>query len=140
MAKVILTVKFFFIWLYNLAFVWVPSVMAQIGVDLNHNVFLIDFLVVMIFLPEIALLFIKDFRAWIKGGVEDGDGNLNKSDLKDLIALYMGLWCTRIFAYFSWQITNGVPIDTQVYLIPLAGALGGGSIPILRAQLSKRKK
>lgn len=140
MAKVILTLKFAFIWLWNLAFAWVPAVLAQIGVNSDQMAYIIYFLIVMIFLPELGLIFSKDFRLWIKSGIEDNDGSLNKSDMKDLVALYMGLICTRIFIGFSWSQVFYQPIETTTYMIPLVGALGGGATPVLRAYLNKKKK
>lgn len=140
MAKVILTVKFVFIWLWNLAFAWVPTVLVQIGLSSDQMGPIIYFLIVMIFLPELGLIFSKDFRAWIRTGIEDGDGTLNKSDMKDLVALYMGLICTRIFIGFSWSQVFYQPIEMSTYMIPLAGALGGGATPVLRAYLNKKKK
>ena len=130
MAKVVATVKFVFVWLYNLCFAWIPSVLVQIDVAMSS--FAVNFLVVMIFVPELLYAFQPDFRNWIKGGAEGGDGVLDKSDLSDLIPLYMGLWCTRIFIYFSWQISNGKEIPMDFYLTPLGGALGLGLIPIIR--------
>lgn len=137
MAKIVVTVKFFFVWLYNLSLAWVPSVLGQIT---GHSDFVVDFLVVMIFAPELLYAFKKDFREWINGGVEDGDGKLDKTDLKDIIPLYMGLWCTRVFIYFSWQISEGKDIETSIYLIPLYGAFGLGSVPVMGKGMDIIKK
>ena len=139
MAKAILTIKFIWLWLYNLAFAWVPSVLAQIE-GFHNSTFVVNFLVVMIFAPELLFAFQKDFRDWVKSGAENGDSVLDKSDLKDLIPLYMGLWCTRVFIYFSWMITEGKDIEMSIYLIPLYGAFGLGSVPVMGKGIEALKK
>lgn len=134
MAKVILTVKFFFIWLYQLMLAWIPSALLQIGVNPDQSSFVFSFLVVMVFIPELAALFVAKFQNWIGKSVE-----ANSGDLKDMISLYSGLWFTRIFIYFSWQISNGVDIPMSVYLAPIGGAGIGGLFPIVRAHINKKK-
>jgi len=134
MAKVILTVKFFFIWLYQLMLAWIPSVLLQLGIDPDQRSFVLSFLILMVFIPELAGMFNTRFQNWIAKSVESSSG-----DLKDIISLYSGLWFTRIFIYFSWQISNGVDIPMSVYLAPIGGAGIGGLFPIVRAHITKKK-
>lgn len=134
MAKVILTVKFFFIWLYQLMLAWLPSALLQMGVGTGENTFVFSFLVVMVFIPELAAMFMVRFQNWIAKSVEVSNG-----DWKDFISLYSGLWFTRIFIYFSWQISNGVDIPMSIYLAPIGGAGLGGLFPIVRAKMTKKR-
>jgi hypothetical protein len=81
--------------------------------------------VVMILLPELSFTFVPRFRQWIKAGVEDGDGVLNKADLNALIIHYSTLWCIRLFVIFGLlEAFYGVQVR-EVYVVgSLLGAFG----------------
>lgn len=99
------------------------AVVLNIESNAKHVLFLV-FLILM-FLPELLLLFNKSFRQWIKTGIEDADGKFEKSDLASLIIHYSTLWCTRLYvmfglleAFYSVQIRD-------VYVVgSLVGAFG----------------
>ncbi len=54
----------------------------------------------MSFLPEWGLITnFGNFRKWIGGGLEDGDGQLNKADVKEMMMHYVAIWFLRIFIH-----------------------------------------
>jgi hypothetical protein len=77
----------------------------------------------MILLPEISFTFVPKFRQWIKSGIEDGDGVLNKTDLNALLIHYSTLWCIRLFVTFGLLEAF---YGTQVREIFVIGSLLGG--------------
>jgi len=140
MGKVILTGKLFMIFGYYLM---LTPLYAQIKTffdgDAGINIILGFITVVLlgIFMPEIMWLASKSFRGWIKQGIEDSDGQLNKSDLKDAGILYVSLWSMRIFIGFSVAKMFGIEIDTLTYLTPLFGSGGIAGLTVLKGVMGK---
>lgn len=135
MSKILITVKFFGIWLYNALLSPASQMVVRSNTDRPPEEMLY-FFVLMMFVPESVLLISKSFRAWIREGVEDADGKLNKSDLKDLVILYGSLWCLRVFLFMSWaKVFYGTEIEFYIYLTPLIGSFGISGLPILKSFL-----
>ncbi len=90
-------------------------------------------LIVMIFAPEITIGLFKNFRNWIKEGLEDADGKFNKSDIKDMAILYGSLWSLRIFIFFSWATVFHEPIPYGIYITPLIGSFGTAGLTVIKS-------
>ena len=139
MAGALISVKIYLMWLYC----GILGITQQMVINSNNEKppeQIFYFFVAMIFLPEIVTLFSKNFRYWIKQGIENADGKLNKSDLKDMSILYVSLWCLRVFIFMSWtQIFYQVDIPFHVYITPLLGAFGLSGLPILKSFLPSKK-
>lgn len=87
-----------------------------------------------------VLMCFKDFRDWIKSGVEDGDGVLNSKDVRELITYYASLIFLRAFIllilldkFFGLE----TELDTQIMLF--FGAFGSQGMGILGSFLKKDK-
>jgi hypothetical protein len=135
MAKVMLSIKLFAIWVY---YAFLGAIYGQLSNFFNGDVgavvilSFIFFVLLGIFMPELMYMFSSTFRGWIRKGIEDSDGELNKSDLKDAGIIYVSLWSMRVFIGFSVAKMLGVQIDTISYLIPLFGSFGIAGLTILR--------
>lgn len=92
----------------------------------------------MMFVPELVLLISKPFRLWIKEGIEDGDGKLNRDDLKDLRIHYAAIWMLRTFVLFGLlMIFYEVQIDITYYLLPFSGAMGLEGMALWKNMIKK---
>ena len=102
--------------------------------------FIFPIFVIMILLPELTFTFVPRFRAWIRDGVEDGDGVLNKADLNALLIHYSTLWCVRLFVIFGLlEAFYGVQVR-EIYVIgSLSGAFGIEMSTFLTKWFSKEK-
>jgi len=87
----------------------------------------------MMFLPEITIRTSKEFRMWIKEGIEDADGKLNKSDIKDGLILYVSLWSLRVFIGFSVSEVFYKEIDFKFYITPLIFSFGTAGLTIIKS-------
>jgi hypothetical protein len=143
MAKIAITLKILFVWLYH----GFASILIQGAVEssINEGAItstqlypLIWFSLIMIFLPEIMFITWPVFRRWIMSGVENGDGILHSKDLKELGVLYISLWSMRVFMGFSFAIMFGKDIPTITYLLPLMGSFGTAGLAIIKGVISKR--
>ncbi len=138
MSKVFVSVKLFGIWLYNALLSPTSQMIAKSNPDRPPEEMLY-FFTVMMFVPEVVLIFSKGFRGWIQQGVENADGVLNKSDLKDMVILYGSLWCLRVFLFMSWsKIIYGTNIEFYIYMTPLLGSFGISGLPILKSFIGKK--
>ena len=109
---------------------------ASLGLADYHYIF--PLFIGMILLPEICFVLVPSFRKWIKGGVEDGDGVLNKSDLKALIIHYSTLWCIRLFVIFGLlEAFYGIQVREVFVMGSLAGAFGIESISFFTRRFRK---
>ena len=127
--QVILAYKLFALWLYHgmVSFVFNSVAQAAItGIDGYNDVFkyalvllLILFFMFGIMLPEFCLVRYPAFKEWIKQGVEDSDGKLNKSDMQDALMLYSSLWAMRAFMAFTAAIIFGIDIPPTYYFSAL---------------------
>lgn len=108
----------------------------QVG-EAGKHLFFAMFIIVM-FLPELAVLFNKDFRLWLKNGVEDNDGQFNKSDFSTMLTHYATLWCIRMWTFAGLvEIFYGIQVR-EVYVV---GALAGGfGIEMIGFFMGKRGK
>lgn len=121
-------VKYGSILLYTLLLKWVPSLFLAFT---SKNI-LFAFFLVMMFLPEIAMLFFKNFRVWIKTGIEDGDGEFNASDLGGLMRHYSTLWCARLYVLFGLlEAFYQIQVREIFVMGSLAGAFGIEAIGFL---------
>jgi hypothetical protein len=137
MSKIIIFTKYLLIWGYNgLASLFlhttVVATLQNEPVTAITISILIGFFLLMVFLPEILWVSWKNFRDWIKTGIEDSDGKLNKEDLKDAGFLYVSLWSMRVFMGFSIAKIFGVEIDSISYLSSLIGSFGIAGLTILK--------
>ncbi len=127
----ILTLKFIGLWLYNAVLAPIPSILDNTLSNDKPPVFLYYFLFFALWLPEIALLS-KSWRKWLKSGIEDGDGVLNKADLKDLMPYWGSYMSIKSVVLITWTMIFfkiNVPYSFFVTLV-LAG-FGVGAIPII---------
>lgn len=87
--------------------------------------YLFHVLVVMLVLPEIGFAVSKGFRAWLKSGIEDGDGVFNTKDFNQMLVHYSTLWCVRLFVLFGLlEAFYGVQVREIFIGGSLAGAFG----------------
>lgn len=107
------------------------------GVSNYAVAFIISFFLFMVFLPELLWLSSNNYRQWITSGIEDGNGILNKSDLKDAAIIYVSLWAMRIFMGFSVAMMFGVEIPTVNYLSALFGSFGIAGLTVVKGALVK---
>lgn len=133
MPKLILSFKLLSMFLYN-------AILSQITTGVNQpNDVILYFFIFMMFMPETLLIFSKGFREWVKQGVENSDGKLSKSDLKDGVILYGSLWCLRVFLFMSWsKVFYGTNIEFYFYLTPLLGSFGISGLPIVKSIMGIR--
>ena len=129
---------------YNLLLHPVPSIAAEIMTEKTAEnpeqlpFGLLVLLTVMMFIPEIALIFSQSFRSWMRQGLEDGDGKLNKADVKDMITFYTSVISVRVFVLFSWAILFGyAELPYHFYITPLLGGFGIAAIPTLKSFLDR---
>jgi hypothetical protein len=81
--------------------------------------------IVALFIPEGGFIFSASFRHWLKDGVEDGDGVMNKSDLTSLISHYATAWCVRLYVLFGLvEVFYGIHVRESIALGTLGGAFG----------------
>ena len=121
--KLVISLYSAIFFLYQGIFTMLGHVLSSIHDKPHPAVFYV--FIFMMFVPEIILLVSKSFRLWIKEGIEDGDGKLNRDDLKDLRIHYAAIWMLRMFVLFGLlMIFYEVEIDTQYYVMPFCGALG----------------
>jgi hypothetical protein len=108
--------------------------------EINSKNILFCFFIFMMFLPECGLLFSKDFRKWVKAGVEDSDGEFNSSDLGNLLQHFSTLWCIRLYVLFGLlEAFYGVQVREIYVMGSLAGAFGIEAIGFLTNKKAKAK-
>lgn len=102
---------------------------------------LFGFFVFMMFLPEIAMLFSKSFRQWIKSGIEDSDGQFNSKDLANLLVHYSTLWCARLYVFFGLlEAFYGIKVREMYVMGSLAGAFGIEALGFFTSKFKKEEK
>lgn len=140
MAKIAVTIKVLFVWLYHgFASILVQGVVEASSPISSAQLYpLIWFALLMIFLPEILFIVWPVFRKWIMEGIENGDGVLQTKDLKELGILYISLWSMRVFMGFSIAIMFGSEIANITYLMPLIGSFGTAGLAIIKNVLQKK--
>jgi len=141
MTKVIFSAKVVMIWLYNVLLAPAPKVL-QMTLTPGQNSppeWLLGILVLLMFVPEFMVMFSKDFRTWIKEGIEDSDGKLSKKDTRDMIVLYGSLWCLRVFLLMSWAIIfYDKEIDWFIYVTPLIGSFGISGLTVIQSIIGRK--
>lgn len=96
-----------------------------LNIEAGPKHFLFSIFIILMFLPEVLLVFNKSFRGWIKTGIEDSDGKFEKSDLASLLIHYSTLWCTRLYVFFGlMEVFYGVQVRDTYVVGSLAGAFG----------------
>lgn len=100
--------------------------------DINSKNILFIFFIGMMFLPELGFLISRDFRKWLKTGIEDGDSQFNSRDLAQLMQHFSTLWCIRLYVLFGLlEAFYGVQVR-EIYIAgSLAGAFGIEAISFL---------
>jgi len=97
-AAKILGLKLILVGLINMAFI--PIIQAVDKTfeqsDMPSDIVFWVFMVAL-FLPEMAFIVSRDFRMWLKSGVENNDGILDKSDLKDIPTHVGAYYCAKVF-------------------------------------------
>ena len=135
-SKLILSTYTFLFYIYNGLF----TVFAKIAVDDSPEPYVFYVFVGMMFLPEMALFFSKSFRNWIKQGIENADGKLNKEDVKDMRIHYASIWMLRLFVLFGLlMIFYQMKIDWNYYILPFFGAMGLEGASLLRNLYARPK-
>ena len=113
--------KLVIVFIYTLAIKWIPLFFITFS---SKNI-LFGFFILMIFLPEIGLVFSKNFRIWLKSGIEDSDGQFNSSDLAGLLRHYSTLWCARLYVLFGLiEVFYHIQVREVFVMGSLAGAFG----------------
>jgi hypothetical protein len=134
MPHVLLTAKLFYLYLYNglMSFVMHAILQATGDTDKLFVMVLIFFGLFGIMLPEFCLMFFPGFRAWIKQGVEDADGLLNKSDLQDAAIIYVSLWFMRVSMAFSVAMMYGIEIKSLPYILTILASFGLAGLTVIK--------
>ena len=91
--------KIFAILIYTLCIKVFSFILLQLNIFDFHNIF--GLLILIMFLPEIGFILAKNFRLWLKDGIEDSDGKFNKDDFNSLLRHYSTLWCIRLYVMFG---------------------------------------
>jgi len=126
-------VKYASIFLYTLLLKWVPLFFVAFT---SKNI-LFAFFLILLFWPEIGIIFFKSFRLWLVEGIEDGDEKFNSTDLGNLLIHYSTLWCARLYVLFGLlEAFYGTQVREIFVMGSLAGAFGIEAIGFL----TKRKK
>ena len=93
----------------------------------------------MMFAPEVGVIFFKDFRLWLKTGIENADGKLDRSDLKDLRMHYTAMIMARIFGLFSLMMAfYNIELPWHVYMTPFFGSFGLEGALVIQNLYSKK--
>lgn len=93
--------------------------------EINSKNILFIFFIGMMFLPDLGILISKDFRQWIKSGIEDSDGQFNSDDLANLFKHFSTLWCIRLYVLFGLlEAFYHLQVRDIYVLGSLAGAFG----------------
>lgn len=120
--------KLFGIFLYTFLLKWIPLFLVAVT---SKNILFI-FFIIMMFLPEMGMLFNKSFRMWVKSGVEDSDGQFNSEDLANLLRHYSTLWCARLYVLFGLlEAFYHIEVREIFVMGSLAGAFGIEAIGFL---------
>lgn len=138
-TKLIITAKFFVLWLYNAILVPTATILNEATNERQPPDWILIFLITMMFVPEVVATGSKSFRDWIRSGIEDADNTFNKGDMKDLIMLYSSLWSLRVFLFMSWfMLFYNKEIQFHIYIIPLLGSFGIAGLPIIKSFYGKK--
>ena len=124
-------------WVISNLFMPVFALIAMATLELTSRYFFFGFFMVILFLPEAALLLSKPFRIWIKDGIEDSDGKFNITDFANMLIHYAMLWCVRVFVTsFLVEILFGFHVREIYVISSFAGAFGIEAV----GQILKKKK
>jgi hypothetical protein len=116
-------IKTFFVLIYT--FLIKSLGFLILGVQFLDVQYVFYLMMVIMFLPEFMFIFAKSFRLWLKGGIENGDGKLNKSDFTSLLMNYSTLWCIRLYVLFGLlEAFYGIQVREAWINTSLVGAFG----------------
>lgn len=140
MAKIVITLKILFIWLYNgFASILIQSMIKATGTVSPIELYaLIWFCLIIIFMPEILFIVWPTYRRWVMQGAEDGDGILHSKDLKGLGILYISLWSMRVFVAFGISIILGNDIPILIFITPLIGSFGTAGLAAIKSVVMRK--
>lgn len=110
-----------------LIYTYLIKILAVLTIILNifdfHYIFFI--MVMIMFLPEVGFLISKNFRSWLKDGIEDSDGKFNREDFNSLLRHYSTLWCIRLYVTFGLlEAFHGIQVRETFINGSLIGAFG----------------
>lgn len=126
------------IFIYTLCIRVAALLPVEVGTIDYHIIF--PFFIGMILLPELTFILVPKFRKWIKDGIEDGDGVLNKGDLSTLMVHYSTLWCIRLFVVFGLlEAFYGIQVREIFVVGALSGAFGIESMNLIAKFFNKAK-
>lgn len=135
-AKIFLSFKIIAIILYSGG---VTTVAGAVGNEF-HGQLLFTFFSLMLFIPEISIILSPSFRNWLRQGIEDADGKMNRSDVFDLVAHINARLMSIIFGMMSLSMTfMGLSIDWHVYLMPFFGSFGIEGLIVIKGIYNKQK-
>lgn len=133
MGLKILTLKFIGLYLYNAILAPIPSILDNSLSNDKPPEELFYFLFFALWLPEMAILFSKSFRGWIKEGFEDGDGVLSKADIQDILPFYSSFLIGKTVILMSWtMIFYNVEIPYYIFITLVIASFGVGALPLLK--------
>lgn len=132
-ANIVFSLKFILIWCYSFSLSPFAQIAISTAMPNTPPVLIFYIFVLMIFLPDLVLIVSKGFRAWIKEGLEDADGSLNRGDVKDLVVHYASLNSLRVFVLESLMMMfYDVEIPFHYYVVPFFGSIGLSGFTILK--------
>ena len=120
------------LWLYESI---IPGIimLVQNFIDVD---FYFGMIIIFSFMPEIALIFSRRFREWLKEGAQDGKNKLTNGNLKEAIGHYAALNSIRIYIIaVSATIFKEVELPYIIYVLSFAGAVGIESLIYLKSFL-----
>ena len=122
-AKTIITLKFLLAWVYCFSISPLAKAVIEIQDKREPPEAIFWFFCIMMWLPEMATTMSKQFRNWIKEGIEDENGRLK--DVKDIIIHYASLTSMKLFILESLlMMFYDVDIAFQFYMVPFFGSVG----------------
>lgn len=109
-----------------------------LSIEETSRYFFFILFILILFMPELALLISKGFRLWIKDGIEDNDQKFNITDFATMMVHYSMLWCVRVFVVsFLVEIFFNYHVREIYILSSFAGAFG---IEVVGAMIKKKKE
>lgn len=139
MAKFIMLTRFVILNIFNLTAFPLMQITANLSAE--PPVFIFWFINIMMWLPEFTALISKGFRAWIKTGIENGDGVLNSRDMNGLLIFWTSSICMKLLALVvSHELFFGSEIGIDTKMILVMGATGGQGIGAVRTLILRKYK
>jgi len=131
--KALMTIQFMLFWIYSFALTPILQSVVEIT-DVRRPPEVVFYIFTsMLFIPEVCLILFPSFRNWIRQGIEDADGELNKNDVKDLLVFYFSIWCIRAYVLaFLLTMFYEVDIPFDFKAMSFFGGLGSAGMVVLK--------